>query len=162
MQTNYQKLDWFEAGTVMMIAIGIGLVFLFAFGTLEKHQQEDVASALKMFDIHQQWTKQMESVKFVAAVAIDGPQDFLDEFYLAFIEVASIPSENISQLSAIPETLFVAYNGGGRVLGATLEEIPIIETPPPLMLQLPYYFDKPNLTLPKVESALINIYKYEN
>ncbi len=159
MQTNYQKLNWFDASTVAMIAIGVGLVFLFGMGSLERRHQENIVSAFNILDMHEGWNKQIDTATFVASVAFEVPQVLLDEAYLAFTEIAVIPVEQITELAVIPETFLYAYNGGGKVLGATLEAVdPPEEKSESMGLRMPYEFEKPNLILPKVEFMKVKIY----
>src|SRR5258708_24100236 len=93
MKTDYKNINSFEVAVVGMIAIGFVIVGIFLFATLTPRQQTRVTSAFDLLDIHEQTASTaastIEGVKFV----IDVPNEFYNQFYIAFTEVAALPSE---------------------------------------------------------------------
>ena len=93
MQTDYKNLKLAESLAVIFAALGISLVGAISFTALPAKNQTQVATALQVFDMHEQPSRQWrEGFVFLA---YDLPQDFLGKFYTAFNEVAVIPYETI-------------------------------------------------------------------
>ena len=107
MKTDYKNLDSFETAIVTLLIVGIGLTGTIIFSGLPMQQQDNVAGALSMFDIHQQAAGEL-----VVVVAIfDTSQEFLDQFYLAFTQVAVLPDEVANRMIEAPTQVVRAYQG---------------------------------------------------
>ncbi len=89
MHTNYKKLNSFEAATVGLTVCGVAIIGLVFYSTLPTNQQKYVADSLMMLDIHEQALPPIEGTMFV----FESVQDFMDEFYVAFGEMASLPAD---------------------------------------------------------------------
>ncbi len=90
MKNDYQNINSFDVAVVSMITIGFIIIGIILFGTLTPRQQTNISSALEIFDIHEQVVNETETVQFVFNI----PNEFYKEFYVAFVEVASVPLEN--------------------------------------------------------------------
>jgi hypothetical protein len=91
MKTDYKNINSFEVAVVSMIAVGLVIVGLTIFSSLTPRQQLAVTSAFELFDVHERTVETVENVKFV----LDIPNEFYNQFYIAFTEVATLPSETI-------------------------------------------------------------------
>lgn len=100
---DFQNLNKFEVAVVGMIVVGFIIFGLIVFCALTPRQQIYVADAIQIFDIHQQAAEAAQSVEFVVNI----PNEFYAQFYIAFAEVVTLPSETfevptevISQISS--------------------------------------------------------------
>lgn len=89
MEEDLQNLSGFHAAAVVMIAIGIGLIAAMLFLALPSDQQLAVKQSLIVFDAHESFGKQVESLRFVFEIQ----QKYNEEFYLASTQVLSFPDE---------------------------------------------------------------------
>lgn len=92
MNTNYQNLNHFEISTVILIFLGVGLAGTIFFSALNFQQQKNIASAVNMFDLHEQAISQLDSMEFVFSTT----DAYYQQFYNAFAELAVLPEEDIS------------------------------------------------------------------
>ena len=94
METNYKKINSFEAAVVAMMFVGLLIVGAIIFSGLTPRQQVHVTRATQMFDVHEQFRETVVqttgSVKFV----FETSDEFYNQFYQAFTEVASLPAED--------------------------------------------------------------------
>lgn len=102
MKTNYQQLNFFETATVSVLVLGLVLVGVFAFAALPTNTQQNLGAAISFLDVHAQIAPPLEGVQ----TAIGVSQDFLQQFYVAFSEVAVLPPEvfNTDYADAIDKT----------------------------------------------------------
>lgn len=110
MKTDYKNLNAIESLAVFFAVTGLFLIGAISFATLPSRTQAQVATAIQIFDMHEQLSAQAEGFKLLA---YDLPQDFLGEFYQAFTQVAVIPYETIQGWQELGEDAKVAY---GHVL----------------------------------------------
>jgi hypothetical protein len=89
MHTDYKNINKFDVAIVAMIAIGFIITGVFLFASLTPRVQMNVTTSLQMFDVHEQFAKTMDTTAFV----IDLPNEFFNQFYIAFTEVATLPPE---------------------------------------------------------------------
>src|SRR5579885_1380682 len=116
MKTNYQNLNLFETLTILMITIGISLVLIVGFSVLNHRQQQSVADALQVFDIHEQVG--MTIVQMGNAYQLE--DKLFNDFYVAFTQVTSIDPATVQQQVAMVTTAFNLSRGptaSGRVAG---------------------------------------------
>ncbi len=106
MKTDYKNLNPIESLAVVFAAVGFLLIGAIGFTALPEENQVQVATALKVFDMHEQLSAQAEGFVFLA---YDLPQAFLSEFNTAFTEVAVIPYEAIQSWQEVGEGTKVAY-----------------------------------------------------
>ncbi|OGE73701.1 MAG: hypothetical protein A3I07_02010 [Candidatus Doudnabacteria bacterium RIFCSPLOWO2_02_FULL_42_9] len=158
MKTDYQNLNWFETSLVAWGFVGVVVVGIVFFTGLTPQMQSDVAQAVTILDMNQQAQGVVDTVTFVW----DAQNDFYEQFYLAFTEVATIPFEDfeptieayslaINHLTDQVRSGYegqqqISYDTQGKVLGAIIE-IGSIDTEPTyeLELEMPYKFETPNI-----------------
>ena len=169
--TDYKNLNWFEAGLVIFIALGILLIGAILFMNLNPKQQDNFVSALNMFDLHQQVAHSAGDFQVVWAM----PHQFFQEFYKAFGEVAVMPAghieyfENLSRQTAFLYSDFLHYSdqvtfdyylanqpapvsSGGQVAGVAIERAaPVAPEPEHL------FYQPPKVDWRQAEKFLINI-----
>jgi len=107
MKTNYQNLNRLEALAVVIASIGIFLVGVIAFNALDSKQQNNIALALNIFDLHEDFVEQGGLIK---TVLIDAPQDVLDEFYIAFAQTMVLPDESLGWWQTVGQQTTLAFN----------------------------------------------------
>lgn len=88
----HQHLEIFDVLTVIMIVVGLTLFSGTVLLGLDFQTFNDVASALDVFDVSEQWTVTAEVMKF-PFVAMS---EFYKEFYIAFEQTAVIPEEHFT------------------------------------------------------------------
>lgn len=86
MKTNYQNINGFETLAVIFAAVGICLTAAMIFASLPDRQQREVAGAFDILDIREEAGQTMQNLELV----FSGQQEFLNQFYIAFIQAASI------------------------------------------------------------------------
>jgi len=154
MQTNFEKLNWFDMGAISMIFIGIGLISLIAFSALNQKQQAQVVTAFQLLDMHQEWQRPVEAIKFLG---LELPETFLKEAKLAFEQLTTETTDEVLFIaSGLPDLKpAIAFaQGPGVVLGISVASESCSE---PTQLQLPYSYDKPNIKFIKVEFSKIKL-----
>jgi len=171
MQTNYEDLNWFEAATVTVMVIGFVLIGLFMFNSVSEDQQKNISSAFDMFDIHEEIVQPIQTMKFIA---YDAPQEVMNQFYIAFTEVASLSSEQVEIFQQMPNkvklaiydlldqsaNVAVASTDEGKVLGASIEAMKIVpncDGQMPQVSNFEYHFDPPKISLPSPRVLMINL-----
>jgi hypothetical protein len=140
MKTDYQNINAFEASVVAMIVLGFVVLGMVVFSGLAPRQQKNVASAFDLFDFHEAAAQSIDSVQFLMGV----PEEFYNQFYIAFEQVAALPPETLTAPREVAQRLydsignfsdqiaeakqldkpevyaFVHYKGPGVVLGASV------------------------------------------
>jgi len=136
--TDYKKLALFDIAVVAMIVIGIALIILMVTQALPTKQKQNITSALNIFDIHEQFAQEMNQVKFVV---YDVPTDYLNKFYVAFTQTATISSQDFSDLTVAGKDVYLAINQifntpmQGSVAGISIDRSD--QTPVPSQIILP-------------------------
>jgi hypothetical protein len=97
MKTDYNNINKFEVAIVSMIAVGFVILGVTLFTSLTPRQQANVTAAFKMFDVREQAAATVEDVKFIFGV----PEEFYNQFYIAFTEVVSFPAEDIELATSV-------------------------------------------------------------
>lgn len=105
MKTDYQKLNTFESSVVVFIVIGVGLLGTIIFSALNAGQQNNLQQALNILDVHRQVAQSVESIKTMAAIQ----QEFYDQFYIAFTQVAVLPEETFEVPAIYFQTALNAF-----------------------------------------------------
>lgn len=90
MKTDYQKLSLFEIAVIGLIAAGMILIGLIVFVNLGPADQNKLTHAIEVFDLHKQARQEATAVVFL----FEAQQKFYEEFYVAFSQVASLPSQD--------------------------------------------------------------------
>lgn len=129
MKNNFNKLNLFEALTVVMIVIGALIILVTLFAGLSDKHQKIISSSFELFDIHENLDDALEVPLFV----LETSDKYMDEFYLAFTKVAIIPETHIEQVKnsvekvlAYADTLATDYQRmtnhqeEGRVAGISI------------------------------------------
>jgi hypothetical protein len=98
LKTDYSNLNSFELSAVSFIVVGIVLLGTIIFSSLDYKQQTIVARGFEILDMGEEATATTETVKFVVNI----PHEFMDQFYVAFTQVAVLPAETFE----IPQTVF--------------------------------------------------------
>lgn len=99
-----------------MIVFGIGLISLSIIISMPMQQQNYFTESLTIFDLHEQIPLPIETIKFVAWEA---PQNYFDEFYLAFEQTMSVGQNEIEDWARVAQQTNLSH---GRVLGISLED----------------------------------------
>src|SRR3989338_2591503 len=123
MKTDYQKLNNFESATIAAIVIGLILIGVMAFGSLPADEQMQAADTFRILDLHDDWQEPVETIAFM----FDTSGKFLDEFYVAFFEVAAVADPKVTfgiwatweNFLAFSDFAAATYNG--QVAGASIE-----------------------------------------
>jgi hypothetical protein len=105
MKTNYQSINLFEVAVVGMITIGFVLIGVILFSGLTPRSQTNVASAFNMFDIHEQMASTVNSTIDSEQFVMDVPNEFYNQFYVAFNQVATMPSDTFDLPVAVAAEL---------------------------------------------------------
>lgn len=92
MKTDYQNLSAFDTAVMMLIVIGVVIIAVSVYLGLNQPQQQKVISATSLLNLNESMVVADETVSFV----FDTSKKFLDEFYLAFIEIATIDKNNFA------------------------------------------------------------------
>lgn len=176
MKTDYQNLNLFEFFAVFFVVIGIGLTCTILFTAFNDKQQSYFISALDVFDIHEEAMSSAQSV----AVMKDVPQEYFNQFYIAFSQITEISLED---LDISPDIILVAYAAmtrhpevtsqqsqfiyNGEVAGASIDMENLSNILPP-GVRLVSDLEPPNMEasrtnppfdLSDVTQKLINFYK---
>lgn len=169
MRTDYKNINGFEALAVIFAVVGVCLTAVMIFVSLPDRQQREVAGAFDILDIKQEAGQTMQSLELVYNVHAE----FLNQFYIAFVQVASIsPDEfqsaekilhqaqkSIGEYADIIGPSFVASNSpevqittAGKVAGAIVDLSNRLKyskkaepDPKPPQLFVPYGFESMNL-----------------
>lgn len=91
MKTNYQQLNLFEVCTVMMIFVGVILIGFYMYLSTPSGTQKNLASAVELLDVSAGVPQILDNVAFI----VDSQEEFYDQFYLAFTQVATVPFDNV-------------------------------------------------------------------
>lgn len=146
MQTDYDNLNSFDCALVFAIVAGIAILGAIVFVGLPSSARANVVAALSILDISD------ESRDFTsdAALVLDFSKDYMDQFYLAFNEVAVIPADYINNFTDYTEAVARIYQSNnvamseGRVAGEYWDLAPIA-TPEPEQLTMPYTYIQPEI-----------------
>ena len=169
MKTDYQSLNWFDSSIVLAAVLGLGLIGAICFSQLPASQQVSISQSLTIFDISSQLAVEQQTTGSM----IDSASNYLDKFYLAFTDVATIPAESLevppylaevyddfahyadqiasnynfnNSLSSAPQ---LAYDGG-LVLGAIIDLSSSVANNPncwSLEVKIPYSYTAPDLNV---------------
>lgn len=88
MKTDFKKLNLFEAALVTWSMVGVFLVAIVGFYSLTPEKQYQVKTAFDIFDIHEGTREATETLSFILEI----PNEFYEEFYIAFEQVATLPA----------------------------------------------------------------------
>jgi hypothetical protein len=97
-----QDVDLFDGSTVALAAVGIVLIAVEIFACLPSDTQTLISSSASMLDMHEEWAQTVS----IALNFLDVSKEFENQFYLAFVDIASIPPESIQ----LPPVMVNAYN----------------------------------------------------
>jgi len=92
MKTNFQNINTFEACTIFMIVVGVALIGAVFYDSLNDSQQSKLNYAVSFLDVHEQAAQESEAVAFIFNV----PNEFFNQFNIAFIQTMSFP-DNVAQ-----------------------------------------------------------------
>lgn len=106
-KTDYKNLDLFEASAVTFAAVGVLLLGVISYSSLDEGHQRMVASAFEMFDLHEQAVQQGHAMH---AMIFKMPQAALDEFYLAFSDGMVLPDSAASWVETFAQQTQVAIS----------------------------------------------------
>lgn len=95
MKTDYNNINKFEVAIVSMIAVGFVILGITVFSSLTPRQQTQISSAFDILDMNDHVAASIEGVKFVYSI----PEEFYDQFYIAFTEIVAWPAEDIELAS---------------------------------------------------------------
>ncbi|MEO8065776.1 MAG: hypothetical protein ABI643_02885 [Candidatus Doudnabacteria bacterium] len=104
MNTDFQNLNVFESSAVFFITIGIFLITTILFSGLNFSQQNNVIRSLSVLDIHQQVGESLAEAQLI----LSGEEEFYNQFYIAFTEIAVLPAD---VFEAPGQYIKLAYNG---------------------------------------------------
>lgn len=90
MRTDYQNINGFESLTIIFITVGLVLTGAIIFTGLTPKQQTGFVAALDILDARRQAVQTVAEMSLVYG----GQQEFFNQFYLAFTQVAIVPPEN--------------------------------------------------------------------
>ncbi len=141
MQTKFTNLKPFEAGIIGMIALGLVIIGMEIFISLQKTTQANVAYGVQVLDISNYMSEQTTQVGDIVA----NMNLVLEQFNLAFVEMFAI-DEEFNQVAQFGEELNqtlvslvenyapakeIASGPYGQVLGITTEinPEPLYQTP---------------------------------
>jgi hypothetical protein len=122
MKTNYQNINSFEVAIVGMITAGFILVGIILFSTLTPRTQANVASSLNMFDIHERVADTISSTTDEIGFMMDIPNQFYNQFYIAFTQTATLPSETFEIPAQIATELSRDVSAAINNLGVQVAE----------------------------------------
>ena len=110
MRTNYQNLNSFEMSAIILAAAGLGLISTMIFSALPAQQQNHFIAALSVFDIHTQADAQVQAATKIFAAE----ENFMNDFYVSFTQIASLPDSVMEVPSTVAQTyqLFLSYADG--------------------------------------------------
>lgn len=97
MKTNYQNINGFETLAVIFAAVGICLTTIMIFASLPDRQQREVSLAFNILDIREEAGQTMQNLELVFSVHAE----FLNQFYIAFVQVASISPDEFQSTGEI-------------------------------------------------------------
>lgn len=87
MNSDFQKLDWFESATIGLMAFGIVLIGVIFFYALPEQGQIEVKKSVAFLDVSDQIDAPIKTIYLV----LETPNIYLNEFYLAFNETMALP-----------------------------------------------------------------------
>ncbi len=130
--TNYQKLNLTEGIAVLIAIIGVSLISLLGYNALSSEQKSLALSGFEIFDMHNQLAHEAEAIK---RLTWDGPQEFMNQFYLAFTQTMTLPQEEMAWWQTFGQQTKVALNSFGEfseqiaIQYQTLNQPQIISSP---------------------------------
>jgi hypothetical protein len=90
-KTNYDNLTSFEAATVFVAIIGIGLVGFEFYVAMPNNLQSNLSEAVSILDIHEEATSLAYSALSNAGIVFDITEEVSSQFALAFSQTFSYP-----------------------------------------------------------------------
>jgi len=93
MKTDYGNLNTFDCALIVTISIGVIILGAIVYLALPPQAQQAVADSLVVFDASQLGADSVEHA--IAAVALT--REYMDEFTVAFAQVASLPSDFVDR-----------------------------------------------------------------
>jgi hypothetical protein len=112
MRTDYQNINGFESLTIVFIIVGIFLAGTIIFSGLASKQQVKFVAALDILDAHEQVVQSLRGIGLI----YDGQQEFFNQFYIAFTQVAVV---NPDGLKISRDTLIAVYKSATNRVGQT-------------------------------------------
>ena len=91
MKTNYSNLTSFEAATVFVAVVGLGLVGMEIYYTVPTQIQTAVGESATLFDMHEQIRIALDTTENTADILLGTTQEFYDQFAVAFAQTFSYP-----------------------------------------------------------------------
>jgi hypothetical protein len=95
-----KNINAFEATSVMVAFLCIVLMGLTLFSTMPSRLQSQVLAAITILDMHEQVSQSFEPVRF----AVEVENRFLDEFYIAFVQLTVPPPSATEAADEIKST----------------------------------------------------------
>ncbi|MBX4186857.1 MAG: hypothetical protein KW802_01175 [Candidatus Doudnabacteria bacterium] len=114
MKTDYQNIKTFDVAVVGMITAGFIIIGVLVFSSLTPRQQVAWSQSVEILDIHQEFGQTVAETKTVSEFVYNIPQEFYNQFYIAFTQVATLPEEVIDTPISVGQELLrnvkVAFN----------------------------------------------------
>lgn len=145
MTTDYKNLSRFEAAAIVMIAVGIALIGFQFFTALPEGAQNNVVSALQVFEMSEPIAEVWSVQTTVYDYTVGGMGEFYEEFYVALGEIGAPVVEQVAATASTyaniahavaeySDTLALNYQNnyvqsgvetsmGGRVMGAFIDQL---------------------------------------
>lgn len=105
MVNNHKKLNGTEISALVFACVGIALISSMLSPNIGIGIQQNIVSAMQIFDFSESYKEPLEVPKFV----LEAQESFLEEFYIAFTEVARIPENDIQEAIVFTDQFF-AYS----------------------------------------------------
>jgi hypothetical protein len=105
MHTDYQNLNSFELSVVVFIGVGVLLIGTIAFSSMGIRHQNNFLQALNILDVQAQVAESAASIQTLLSFQ----QEFYNQFYVAFTQVATLPAETFEVPRKYIQTAYNAF-----------------------------------------------------